>query len=124
MRIVPKDAPLTETMAIPGARRSPRHVVEGKDLDEVLAKSRVLTEQEAEAITEFLPQPPSPRAGRRPPRQARGRSDNRAPILGAGVGWSDLGSGTYELHVALMAAEGGGRFDVARPRGRRSLAAE
>jgi hypothetical protein len=44
IRLAPKDAPLGQTMAIPGARRSPRHVVEGANLDEVLAKSRALIE--------------------------------------------------------------------------------
>ena len=60
IRIVPKDTPLTQTMAIPGARRSPRHVVEGADLEEVLAKSKALIEREAGAITEFLQQSPTP----------------------------------------------------------------
>jgi hypothetical protein len=58
IRIVPKDTPLGQTMAIPGARRSPRHVVEATNLEEVLAKSRTLIEQEAGAITEFLEQAP------------------------------------------------------------------
>jgi len=60
IRIVPKDSPLTQTMAIPGARRSPRHVVEGANLEEVLVKSRALIEQEVGVITEFLQQSPSP----------------------------------------------------------------
>jgi hypothetical protein len=59
IRLVPKDAALAQTMAIPGARRSPRHVVEGANLEEVLAKSRALIEQEAGAITEFLQQAPT-----------------------------------------------------------------
>jgi len=59
IRIVPKDTPLGQTMAIPGARRSPRHVVEGANLEEVLTKSKALIEQEAGAITEFLQQPPA-----------------------------------------------------------------
>jgi hypothetical protein len=59
IRIVPKDAPLGQTMAIHGARRSPRHVVEGTDLEEVLAKSKALIEQEVGTITEFLQQPPA-----------------------------------------------------------------
>jgi hypothetical protein len=63
IRIVPKDTPLAQTMAVPGARRSPRHVVEGADLDEVLAKSRALIEQEVGAITEFLQQSPAPKGG-------------------------------------------------------------
>jgi hypothetical protein len=62
IRIVPKDAPLGQTMAIPGAKRSPRHVVEGTDLDEVLAKSKALIEHELGPITEFLQQPSAPRA--------------------------------------------------------------
>ena len=53
IRFVPKDAPTDATMPIPGARRSPRHVVEGNDLDEVIAKSRELIEQEAGSIAEF-----------------------------------------------------------------------
>lgn len=60
IRILPKDTPLAQTMAIPGARRSPRHVVEGANLEEVLAKSKALIEQEAGAITEFLQQSPTP----------------------------------------------------------------
>lgn len=35
------------------ARRSPRHVVEGNDVDEVIAKSRELIERELGAISEF-----------------------------------------------------------------------
>jgi hypothetical protein len=58
IRIVPKDAPLAQTMAIPGARRSPRHVVEGASLEEVLAKSKALIERELGAITEVLQQAP------------------------------------------------------------------
>jgi len=57
IRIVPKDAPLGQTMAIPGAKRSPRHVVEATSLDEVLEKSKALIEKEVGAITEFLQQP-------------------------------------------------------------------
>jgi hypothetical protein len=53
IRFVPKDAPIDATMPIPGARRSPRHVVEGNDLDEVIAKSRELIEREIGAISEF-----------------------------------------------------------------------
>lgn len=60
IRIVPKDTPLGQTMAFPGARRSPRHVVEGANLEEVLVKSKALIEQEAGAITEFLQQSPTP----------------------------------------------------------------
>ena len=60
IRVVPKDTPLGQTMAIPGARRSPRHVVEGTNLEEVLAKSKALIEQEVGPITEFLQQSPSP----------------------------------------------------------------
>jgi len=60
IRILPKDTPLTQTMAVPGARRSPRHVVEGANLEEVLAKSKALIEQELGSITEFLQQSPSP----------------------------------------------------------------
>jgi hypothetical protein len=56
IRLLPKDAPPDATMPIPGARRSPRHVVEGTDLDEVIAKSRALIEQEAGAISEFKQQ--------------------------------------------------------------------
>jgi hypothetical protein len=53
IRLMPKDAPTDATMPIPGARRSPRHVVEGNDLDEVIAKSRELIEREIGAISEF-----------------------------------------------------------------------
>jgi hypothetical protein len=60
IRIVPKDTPVGQTMAIPGVRRSPRHVVEGTNLDEVLAKSKVLIEQELGPITEFLQHSPNP----------------------------------------------------------------
>jgi hypothetical protein len=60
IRIVPKDTPVMQTMAIPGVRRSPRHVVEGESLDEVLEKSKALIEQELGAITEFWQQPPPP----------------------------------------------------------------
>ncbi|HEU4365062.1 MAG TPA: hypothetical protein VFT13_06305 [Candidatus Krumholzibacteria bacterium] len=60
IRVVPKDSPLGQTMAIPGAKRSPRHVVEGANLEEVLAKSRALIEQEVGPITEFLQQAPTP----------------------------------------------------------------
>jgi hypothetical protein len=60
IRVVPKDAPLGQTMAIPGAKRSPRHVVEGTNLEEVLAKSKALIEQEVGPITEFLQQAPTP----------------------------------------------------------------
>lgn len=59
IRIVPKDAPLGQTMAIPGTKRSPRHVVEGTNVDEVLAKSKALIEQEVGPIVEFLQQPSS-----------------------------------------------------------------
>ncbi len=59
IRIVPKGAPLGQTMAIPGVKRSPRHVVEGANLDEVLVKSRALIEQEVGPITEFLQQAPT-----------------------------------------------------------------
>jgi len=53
IRFVPKNASIDATMPIPGARRSPRHVVEGNDLDEVIAKSRELIEREIGAISEF-----------------------------------------------------------------------
>jgi hypothetical protein len=53
IRFVPKDAPADATMPIPGARRSPRHVVEANDLDEVIKKSRELIEREIGAILEF-----------------------------------------------------------------------
>ncbi len=60
IRIVPKDTPPGQTMAIPGAKRSPRHVIEGADLEEVLAKSKALIEHEVGPITEFLQQAPAP----------------------------------------------------------------
>ncbi len=53
IRLLPKGTSIDATMPIPGARRSPRHVIEGNDLDEVIAKSRALIEQEAGSITEF-----------------------------------------------------------------------
>ena len=59
IRVVPKDTPLGQTMAIPGAKRSPRHVVEGTNLEEVLEKSKALIAQEVGPITEFLQQPPA-----------------------------------------------------------------
>ncbi len=53
IRFLPKGASIDATMPIPGARRSPRHVVEGTDLDEVIARSRALIEQEVGSIAEF-----------------------------------------------------------------------
>jgi hypothetical protein len=58
IRIVPKDAPMAQTMAIPGAKRSPRHVVEGANLEEVLTRSKALIEQQVGPISEFLQQAP------------------------------------------------------------------
>lgn len=59
IRIVPKDIGFGQTMAIPGVKRSPRHVVEGANLEEVIEKSKALIEQEVGAITEFLQQGPA-----------------------------------------------------------------
>ena len=53
IRLLPKGASIDETMPIPGARRSPRHVVEGAQLEDVIAKSRELIEREAGTITSF-----------------------------------------------------------------------
>lgn len=53
IRLLPKGASIDETLPIPGLRRSPRHVVEGADLEEVIAKSRELIERQAGAITSF-----------------------------------------------------------------------
>jgi len=53
IRFLPKGASFDQTMPIPGARRSPRHVIEGTNLDEVIAKSRELIEQQAGAITSY-----------------------------------------------------------------------
>ena len=53
IRLLPKGASIDETLPIPGARRSPRHVVEGALLEEVIEKSRQLIEREAGQITSF-----------------------------------------------------------------------
>jgi len=53
IRLLPKGTKFDETLPIPGARRSPRHVVEGAHLEEVIEKSRTLIEREAGAITSF-----------------------------------------------------------------------
>ena len=59
LRFIPKDASPDATSPIPGARRSPREVIEGTTLDEVLAKARAAIEAHAGPIVEWMQAPPA-----------------------------------------------------------------
>jgi hypothetical protein len=53
IRFIPKGMSLDDTVPLPGTRRSSRHIVEGLDGEEVLAKLRSFIEQHAGQIESF-----------------------------------------------------------------------